>query len=881
MDKKSPTSSDRLRTNWTPSMDRYFIDLVLDQVHKGNMADNACRKQIWMHMITLFNAKFGSQYDKDVLRNRYKTLRRQYNDIKILLDQSGFSWDETRQMVIADDIVWDDYIKAHPDVRSYRTKILPYFNDMCVIYGNATADGRNNCSSHDVDLDDDSLEMKFGGLLEDLQSLEMPLAYREEVDDVQEDSSYPCRDMMRESTEELMVDDLSERTATVPSVMNKQKENDSSIPVTDVQEDFLGGNMVMRNTKNAVDSVSEREATVSLLANKKDNGKSIPVDELQRYFSHLDEEMVGGNTAEGMVDALSDNSVPVSLEVNRISAPVDDVQEGSSHSGQDIAWGSTEEGTLDAPWGEAAMSLSENKKKESDNSILAGNLLDDSYLGGGMVRESTEGDMLDALSNRAASVSSLAYKKKENDSSTLADDVQEDSSNSGGDTVRESTEVFMVDALSDMTVGDSLIANDKKENNSSILIDSLQDSSHLSADMVKGNTNKSTMDALYETGVVVSPVANKKEETDNTMLVDNVQEDTSNSGKDMVKESTNEVIVDALSETMIVVSSVAKEKDNNHPIQAESRICALQAAPYTSPTTDFNRSRVTWTPTMDRYFINLMLDHVRRGNKIGRSFNKQAWMDMTVLFNEKFGFQYDKDVLKNRYKTLRRQYTDIKILLGQNGFGWDGTLQMVTADVYIWDDYVKAHPNARQYRTRPMPYYGDLCVIYGNAAVNGKYSFSGHNVSPDDDVHGTKDGGVLRGLNSPAMSVVHKDLVDDVQQSSHLGEDMDISGQQNKRQSMRQSTSQYSKRARRSADEGMVNALREMATAVTSLADKKENDNSVSIENVIGAVQAIPDIDEDLLLDACDLLEDERKARTFLALDFRLRKKWLMRKLRP
>ena len=73
-----------------------------------------------------------------------------------------------------------------------------------------------------------------------------------------------------------------------------------------------------------------------------------------------------------------------------------------------------------------------------------------------------------------------------------------------------------------------------------------------------------------------------------------------------------------------------------------------------------------------------------------------------------------------------------------------------------------------------------------------------------------------------------------------------------------------------------------MATAVSSLTEKKDdgNSNSILIENVITAVHALSDMDEDLILDACDFLEDEIKAKTFLALDVKLQKRWLLRKLR-
>lgn len=107
-----PSGGDRTRTYWTPPMDRYLVDLLLDQVHRGNKLGQTFIAQAWVDMVILFNTKFGSNHDKDVLKNRYKHLRRQYNDIKFLLEQSGFSWNEARDMVTAEDSVWDAYIKV-------------------------------------------------------------------------------------------------------------------------------------------------------------------------------------------------------------------------------------------------------------------------------------------------------------------------------------------------------------------------------------------------------------------------------------------------------------------------------------------------------------------------------------------------------------------------------------------------------------------------------------------------------------------------------------------------------------------------------------------------------------------------------------------------
>lgn len=114
-----------------------------------------------------------------------------------------------------------------------------------------------------------------------------------------------------------------------------------------------------------------------------------------------------------------------------------------------------------------------------------------------------------------------------------------------------------------------------------------------------------------------------------------------------------------------------------------------QRTPKETATSFGTRTRTYWQPPMDRYFINLMLAHARKGNRADGVFSKQAWMEMISSFNEKFGFDYSLEILKNRYKTLRRQYNLIKSILDMDGFVWDEARQMVTADDCVWQDYIK------------------------------------------------------------------------------------------------------------------------------------------------------------------------------------------------
>nr|KYP50976.1 hypothetical protein KK1_027186 [Cajanus cajan] len=112
------TFGTRTRTCWHPPVDRYFINLMLAHEHKGNQFEGVFRKQAWMEMISSFNENFGLEYNSEILKNRYKTLRRQYNLIKSLLQSDGFAWDETCQIVLADDCVWKDYLKVRINIRN-------------------------------------------------------------------------------------------------------------------------------------------------------------------------------------------------------------------------------------------------------------------------------------------------------------------------------------------------------------------------------------------------------------------------------------------------------------------------------------------------------------------------------------------------------------------------------------------------------------------------------------------------------------------------------------------------------------------------------------------------------------------------------------------
>jgi len=92
---------------------------------------------------------------------------------------------------------------------------------------------------------------------------------------------------------------------------------------------------------------------------------------------------------------------------------------------------------------------------------------------------------------------------------------------------------------------------------------------------------------------------------------------------------------------------------------------------------------------MDHCLIDLMLEQVSRGNKIGETFTEQAWADMAESFNAKFGLQTDMFMLENRYILLMKERDDINNILNLDGFTWDVEKQTIVAEDEYWEAYIK------------------------------------------------------------------------------------------------------------------------------------------------------------------------------------------------
>lgn len=106
-------SESQSRAKWTASLTKTLVDLMVEQIGKGNKSNKSFSKKGWKCICDNFRVQTGYWWENDQLKSRYVALRKQYINVSSLLSQPDFTLDETTGAIIATEEAWDRYIKVY------------------------------------------------------------------------------------------------------------------------------------------------------------------------------------------------------------------------------------------------------------------------------------------------------------------------------------------------------------------------------------------------------------------------------------------------------------------------------------------------------------------------------------------------------------------------------------------------------------------------------------------------------------------------------------------------------------------------------------------------------------------------------------------------
>ncbi|CAL1356152.1 unnamed protein product [Linum trigynum] len=157
----------RLReyNKWTKKHDVVFIECMLDlvqsrQVESGNLKNGGFKKleAMMVKKIPGFNLN---------VRSRHRWFKNKYNAIYDVQNGScsGFGWDESKKIIVADDDVFKNWVKSHSHFSGLNKTSFVYYDQLARVFGKDRAVGSQAGSAADMEAE---VEARFRrGMSED------------------------------------------------------------------------------------------------------------------------------------------------------------------------------------------------------------------------------------------------------------------------------------------------------------------------------------------------------------------------------------------------------------------------------------------------------------------------------------------------------------------------------------------------------------------------------------------------------------------------------------------------------------------------------------------------------------------------------------------
>ncbi|KAF8414081.1 hypothetical protein HHK36_002080 [Tetracentron sinense] len=281
-----------------------------------------------------------------------------------------------------------------------------------------------------------------------------------------------------------------------------------------------------------------------------------------------------------------------------------------------------------------------------------------------------------------------------------------------------------------------------------------------------------------------------------------------------------------------------------------------------------------WNSPMEMVCIETLTNEYNKGNKRDNGWKPQAYQTVVNAIYEKLGISLNKEQVRSRIKRWKKEYLAISTLLDQSGFGWDDTKKMVTADDSVWDEYLKSHSDARPYRTKSIPDFDSLSLIIANDSANGNGMLSGFDVEHTTNLDDT----FSRGTNIEDMRTGLEDLHE--WDNPIRNEVPAPSAPLGPSSSRLTNEARKKKKTRR---EGSSDELLAMNANLRFIAEAINNTTAeVDMEPLMVELEKIPELDEDLVIEAAEYLSsDKKRVNLFYGMTDNLRTRWLLKRLHP
>ncbi|XP_040930048.1 uncharacterized protein At2g29880-like [Gossypium hirsutum] len=152
-----PSQSSRgTKRKWVPEEDAALVSCMVDLHNIGTFNADTGFKAGYLNELekmlekALPNAMLKARPN---IESRIRLLKRDWSIVYDMLNgqnNSGFGWDNHRQVIVAEDAVWDSYLKSHKEAGQFKHRSFPYYDQLTAIYAKDRATGKDAQTAADV-----------------------------------------------------------------------------------------------------------------------------------------------------------------------------------------------------------------------------------------------------------------------------------------------------------------------------------------------------------------------------------------------------------------------------------------------------------------------------------------------------------------------------------------------------------------------------------------------------------------------------------------------------------------------------------------------------------------------------------------------------------
>ncbi|KIJ31116.1 hypothetical protein M422DRAFT_53500 [Sphaerobolus stellatus SS14] len=118
---------------WTAAREATLVSCLLKAKRDGNQAESGFKAIVWTIASATIKASNTGIKSITQCKSPWQWMKGEYRIVFTLRQQSGFGWNEVKQLVVASKYVWDKYIKTHPKASPFRKKVFPLYSDVTTL----------------------------------------------------------------------------------------------------------------------------------------------------------------------------------------------------------------------------------------------------------------------------------------------------------------------------------------------------------------------------------------------------------------------------------------------------------------------------------------------------------------------------------------------------------------------------------------------------------------------------------------------------------------------------------------------------------------------------------------------------------------------------